>query len=84
MNACAMEGGIPNADSPEGVNVYVQYGENLDSLVAPVISKIRENSLLHRFSILVKPRYALTEKERKDSRTCRKTCFLERYNASLC
>lgn len=42
MNACAMEGGIPNADFHEGVNAYVQYGENLDFLVAPVISKIKE------------------------------------------
>ena len=33
MNGCAMEGGMPKGEFPEGLNSYVQYGENLSSLV---------------------------------------------------
>ena len=33
MNACAMEGGMPKGEFPEGVNAYIQYGNNLNSLI---------------------------------------------------
>ena len=33
MNACAEEGGMPVADFPEGVNAFIQYGNNLNSLI---------------------------------------------------
>ena len=33
MNACVMEGGMPKADFPEGVNAHIQYGNNLNSLI---------------------------------------------------
>lgn len=33
MNACAMEGGMPKAEFPNGVNAHIQYGENLSSLI---------------------------------------------------
>jgi len=33
MNACALHGGISKGEFPEGVNGFVQYGENLSSLI---------------------------------------------------
>ena len=33
MNTCALEGGMPKAAFPEGVNAHIQYGNNLNSLI---------------------------------------------------
>lgn len=33
MNTCALEGGMPKADFPKGVNAHIQYGHNLNSLI---------------------------------------------------
>lgn len=33
MNACSISGGMPKGEFPEGVNAFIQYGENLNSLI---------------------------------------------------
>jgi len=33
MNGCAMHGGMHKGEFPEGVNAYIQYGQNLSSLL---------------------------------------------------
>lgn len=50
MNGCAKHGGMHRGEFPEGVNAYIQYGQNLSSLLVNLSKNgMDENSVLPDF-----------------------------------
>ena len=50
MNGCAKHGGMHRGEFPEGVNAYIQYGQNLSSLLVNLsMDGMDENGVLSDF-----------------------------------